>query len=593
MAINENDNTQAEILQRIDIIDLISEYVNLKKRGKNYTGLCPFHSEKTPSFHVDKEKQLFYCFGCHIGGNAITFLMKIENLAFPEALERLARRCGLTLSKGKGKNSGASSSEKQQILEINLAAKGYFERKLWAGGPGLHYLRKRGLEEDLIKAFGLGFAIDSWDGLLSHLKQSCPIKLLLKAGLICTRKNDTGYYDRFRKRVIFPIHNIYGDVCGFGGRLIEHSEEAPKYLNSPETPAYSKGQGFYGLYLAKEGIRQAKQAIIVEGYLDLLTLFQAGFRNVIATLGTALTLNQVRLLKRYTNHVILVFDSDLAGLKATERGIELFLEQGMDVRVAILPAGKDPDSLIREEGKERFAQSIQVAQPFIDFLLNSQGEVKGEVIGQKKVEKTDQICHFLAKVGNPLERDGYIHYTAQKVGISEDAIRQRLKQIQGPVKSVRVRPHCNPEVLSSSKNGGSVERLLIKLVLELGAPSKFILQNVDETDFKDPEMRTLAGMILDQWRQGFSIEPRHFLMNLESERQKELFSQVMIGTETFEDPEQAVQDCIKKIRQERIHQQLKGIKQKLDSEVLSKDEEDILLEEYRRLKKNACTFNFV
>ena len=593
MAIKENAQTKADVLQRIDIVDLISEYVNLIKRGKNYTGLCPFHSEKTPSFHVDKEKQLFYCFGCHTGGDAITFLMKIESLTFLEALGRLAKRCGLTISKGKGRNSGAVASEKQQILEINLAAKGYFEKKLWAGGPGLHYLRKRGLKDDLIKEFGLGFAIDSWDGLLSNLKQSCPIKLLLKAGLICARKDATGYYDRFRKRVIFPIHNIYGDVCGFGGRLIESSEEAPKYLNSPETPAYSKGQGFYGLYLAKEGIRQAKQAIIVEGYLDLLTLFQAGFRNVIATLGTALTVNQVRLLRRYTNHVILVFDSDLAGLKATERGIELFLEQGMDVRVAILPAGKDPDSLIREEGKEKFTQSIEVAQPFIDFLLNTQGEVKGEVIGQKRVEKTDQICRFLAKVGNPLERDGYIHYTAQKAGISEDAIRQRLKQIQRPMKSVRVRPHCNPEVLSSSENGGSVERLLIKLVLELGAPSKFILQNVDESYFRDPEMRTLAGTILDHWRQGFSIEPRHFLMNLESERQKELFSQVMIGSETFEDPEQAVQDCIKRLRQERIHEQLKGIKQKLDSEVLSKDEEDILLEEYHRLKKNSCTFNLV
>ena len=591
MAYKDHDQIKEEILRRIDILDLVSEYVRLNKSGRRYKGLCPFHPEKTPSFHVDQEKQLFYCFGCHAGGDMFTFLMKMEGMTFSEALENLARRCGLEFTRDKGLNTEKKSNEKEQILEINLAAQRYFEERLWAGGIGLDYLRERGLGDDTIKRFGLGFAPDSWDGLLCYLRQSYPVHLLQKAGVICARQKGTGYYDRFRNRVIFPIHNIYGDICAFGGRLLAPSDESPKYLNSPETPLYSKGQVLYGFHMAKNAISQEGQAIMVEGYMDFLTLFQAGFKNAVATSGTALTVNQIRVLKRYTHDIILVFDSDSAGLKAAQRGIALFLDQGIQVKLAVLPSGRDPDSLIREEGAERFAQAIHTSQTFIDFLLFSQGLTEGEVRIHKKAEKTDEIIHFLSKISNPLEKDAYIHYVSQKVGISEDAIRERLRQLQRAGKGYRMATAPKSGGIFQTTDVHSIERVLVKIALEMGTPSKIILQNLDESDFKDPELRGLAAIIFNHWRQGVAIDPRNFMMEVNSENQKALVSQLMIGTETFEDPEQAVQDCIKKIREERINEQLKGIKKKLDSEGLSKDEEDLLLNEYCRLKKDACTYH--
>ncbi|MGA1795152.1 MAG: DNA primase [bacterium] len=583
-----NNGIKEEILQRVDILDLVSEYVDLKKAGRRYKGLCPFHPEKTPSFHVDKEKQFFYCFGCHTGGDAFTFLMKKEGITFMEAMEHLARRCGISIPAAQGNKGDIHASERQQIFEINSHAQRYFEKRLWSGKGGIEYLRSRGLEDDLIKRFGLGYAIDSWDGLFSHMKRHFSTQMLLMAGLVCPRQSGTGFYDRFRNRVIFPIRTMYGDICGFGGRSINAADEGPKYLNSPETPAYSKGQILYGLDYAKEAIRQTGQAIVVEGYMDLLTLHQAGFTNVVAALGTAMTVYHVRALKRYATEVILVFDSDMAGVKAAQRGTEIFCEEGIQARVATLPSGKDPDSLVRESGREGFTRAIDQAQPIIDFLLKSHGLLGGEVMVQEKSEKIDQIIHFLARMRNPLERDGNIRYTAQRLGVSEEAMRERLRQVQGPTKGRQVRSSLRPQDFSPPSRRECVERLFIKLAFELGSPSSAMLQNVDVSDFRNPDLRELAGMILDHWRQGITVEPRAFLMEVDSEKKKDLISQVMIGTEAFEDTDQAVRDFLKGLRQGRIYEQLNEIRKKLDSTALSREEENLLLSEYRRLKMDAC-----
>ena len=286
-----------------------------------------------------------------------------------------------------------------------------------------------------------------------------------------------------------------------------------------------------------------------------------------------------------------MFDSDTAGLKAAERGIELFLEQGIIVKIAQLPSGRDPDSLIRNEGKERFEQTVEGAKPFVDFLLDNQEVLKEGVMSQEKTERIDQIIHFLVKIVNPLERDTYINYVSQKAGISENAVRERLGQIKRPAKTNYIRPFFRPKDIFKSNNRDSTERLLIKLALELGTPSKLILKNVDESDFKDPELRELASMIFEHWRQGNAIEPRFFLKEVDSESQKELLSQIIIGTDAFEDPEQAVQDCLKRLRHEKIKGQIKAITEKLDSEKLPNDEENLLLNEIDRLKKDACTLN--
>ncbi len=590
MAITEKDEAKYEILNRIDILDLVSEYLTLKKVGNSYKGLCPFHPEKTPSFHVNKEKQLFYCFGCHVGGDAFTFLMKAEGLNYREALERLARRCGLELKKGNGKGYKDDLSEKQQIWEINKVAKTYFENNLWQRGSGLEYLRQRGLRDDIIKEFGLGFALGSWDSLLLYLRKTYPDELILKAGLICPRQNGSGYYDRFRNRVIFPINNLYNDICGFGARQVNPAEDGPKYLNSPETPVYSKGRILYGLYNAKTAITQKKYVLLVEGYLDFLTLFQAGFKNVVATLGTALTINQIQVLKRFTNNVVLVFDPDTAGQNAAHRGIDLFLEQDVKVKAVILPSGKDPDNFIREEGGEKFVKIIKDAKPFIDYLLDAH-KLTEKISIEEKSQGIEKIIPFLTKIRNPIEQDGYIRYVAQKVKISEDALRHHIGQKYISRKGAgQSKQAYSSQELYKFNNRRSVERLLLQLALDRGEPSEVILQNVNEEDFKDTQIRALANIIFDRWRQGISIDAKHFLLEVENEKQKELISKVLVSSESFEDTDQAILDCIKKLKQERIAKQLKDIKNSLDSEVLSMDEKNRLLGEFRRLKRE-CLFN--
>ncbi|MBN1226814.1 MAG: DNA primase [Deltaproteobacteria bacterium] len=417
-----------EIRRAADIVQVIGQYVQLKKRGQNYIGLCPFHSEKTPSFTVSQEKQIYHCFGCGRGGDIFNFWMEYHNLTFPQALKDLARQYNVSLpeynnSPGKRKESDLI----EFLFEINELAGRYFHDVLIKrpdGKPGRDYFSERNLSQDTISAFRLGYAVNSWDGLVNFLKRKdIPLDKAAKAGLIVSNTTN-GYYDRFRGRIIFPIFNLNHQIIGFGGRVLDDS--LPKYLNSPDTPLYHKGRYLYGLDSAYKDVRTKGFSIIVEGYMDLLALRQHGVTNVVATLGTALTADQVRRLKSYAKKVVVLFDSDDAGKQAALKTFPLFLNEDLSAKVLVLPGGEDPDSFINKYGVTKFDQLLGNSIPIFDFYLdqalaNEEPGVDGRIRLIKDVlpifmELEDRTAKFL-----------YIHLFSEKTGIDEGEIWEELR----------------------------------------------------------------------------------------------------------------------------------------------------------------------
>jgi len=350
-----------EVRLRNDIVEVVSGYVKLEKKGRSYWGLCPFHNEKTPSFSVEPNKQFFYCFGCNKGGSVIHFIMNIENLEFVEALKFLADRAGIALPETEDPQEREKAEQRKVILEINRQAARFYFRSL-AGKDGLkaqNYLKKRGLLAKTIKQFGLGYAPAEWDGLTRELlKQHFPADLLIKSGLSIRAKSGE-LVDRFRDRIMFPIFDIRGNIVGFGGRVLDGS--MPKYMNSPDTPVYNKSRELYGLNYAR--MSPSKRLLIVEGYMDVISLHQAGIDFAVASLGTALTRMQAWILKKYSEEVIIAYDSDSAGQAATMRGLDILEETGCNVKVLILPEGKDPDEYIRIHGPDKFKNLIDREYP--------------------------------------------------------------------------------------------------------------------------------------------------------------------------------------------------------------------------------------
>ncbi len=342
----DRETAREEIRERTDIVSLVSEYVTLKKVGRNFVGLCPFHADNNPSFSVNPEKRIWYCFGCHEGGDVFSFIQKIEGLSFPEAAERLARRAGIPWERGP--HDRRHASEREQLYRVNEIASKYFQEQLLgspAGKPARNYLAQRGVQEKAIERFQIGFARESWDGLLNFLrKKGIREEVAAKAGLVRPRSGG-GFYDTFRNRVIFPIIDVTGRVVGFGGRAL--GDEPAKYINSPETPIFRKSRTLYGINLGGRKAAQAGYSVVVEGYTDVITLHMAGIENVVATLGTAFTQDHVRLLNRYAGTMVLCFDGDSAGVMATLRNASAFERAEADVRVVALPAGTDPDDFVR------------------------------------------------------------------------------------------------------------------------------------------------------------------------------------------------------------------------------------------------------
>jgi DNA primase len=489
------DNSKIEeIKNRVDIVDLVSEYLTLKKAGRNFSGLCPFHQEKTPSFTVNRDKQIFYCFGCGEGGNVITFLMKIADKTFPEAIKDLAEKTGVVLPPvSSGREGRQKDLLKENVLNLNLKAAQQFSRNLFspAGSVARKYLQNRGISDEIVKQFRLGYVPDTWRSLTDYIEGSgLSLKLAEQAGLVIAGKEGS-FYDRFRGRLIFPIENVSGEIVAFGGRLLDKGE--PKYLNSPETPVYIKGKNLYGLNKAKEEIRKKGFAIIVEGYFDLISLGNAGIGNVVATLGTALTREHLELLRRYTVEVVALFDPDEAGKKALERSLELFLTMEMKARALVLPEGYDPDDYVRKFGKYKLEELVSGSQSLSDYYIEN-------VLGGGKTFEDKRVMvkaamEFIAKISDKREKELFIKRIAEKTGLNEELLIKDTYPKAAPreIKSERGKPSLN---VSSDL----VELHLIQLMLEY--PQKIIQVESEGIleYFLQPELKNLGKKILDAYK---------------------------------------------------------------------------------------------
>ena len=454
------DNSKIEeIKSRIDIVELVTQYVTLKKAGRNYLGLCPFHQEKTPSFTVNREKQIFYCFGCGEGGNAIAFLMKIANKTFPEAIKELAEKTGVVLPlRPDTKDGRRNDSLRENIADLNLRAAQQYARNLYspAGKTAQDYIKERGITPETVKQFRLGYAEDSWRSLTDYIERSgLSLKIAEQAGLVVAGKEGK-FYDRFRGRLIFPIENVSGETIAFGGRILDKGE--PKYLNSPESPLYIKGRNLYGLNKTREEIRQKGFALIVEGYFDLISLWNAGVGNVVASLGTALTREQLELLRRYTVEVVALFDPDEAGKKALNRSLELFLSLNMRARALVLPDGLDPDDYVNKFGREKLEELISNAQPLSDYYIeNVLGS--GKTFEDKR-EMVKTAMELINKISDKKEKDLFIKRIAEKTGVDQGLL---IKEIYKDASSNLIR--AGKDKLTANINNNLVELHLIRLLI--------------------------------------------------------------------------------------------------------------------------------
>ena len=419
----------SEILSASDIVDIVSENVILKKSGRNFFGLCPFHSEKTPSFSVNPAKQIFHCFGCSAGGNAISFVMKYHGITFPEAVRMLAGKYRIAIETGPVDPVTQKKLQlKEGLFRLNKTVMEFYTDNLMslpAAAAARQYLKRRQFSDEIISSFKLGFSADSWDAVVNLIKErKVSKKTAVHSGLVVERKQKTGFYDRFRNRVMFPIFDINMQVAGFGGRVMDDS--MPKYMNSPETPVYNKSRILYGLHATKQFCRQEGTVYIVEGYFDLLSLYQAGIKNVVASLGTALTPDHVRILKGYAPKMILVFDSDAAGINAAKRSVKLFLKEGIDTRILVLPEGNDPDSYVLKFGGSAFQKSAGTAKTVMQFLLQVAIDTHGLSI-QGRVNVLDDMKQYLTMVGDSALRSLYVKQLAETLQIDEKAVLEKVR----------------------------------------------------------------------------------------------------------------------------------------------------------------------
>jgi DNA primase len=516
------DETIESVRAATDIVDLVAASVPLKKRGKNYVGRCPFHQEKTPSFTVNQEKQMYYCFGCGAGGNVFTFLMESEKISFVEAVRTLAERAGIPLPSATEAEQERASEHDALFAACKFAGL-FYHRSLSGtpeGAPALEYLRKRGFTEETIRKFGLGYAPNSWDALLRAARaEQIDAEQLERAGLVVRREDRSGVYDRFRGRVMFPIFSVSSRTIGFGARKFREDDPLAKYINSPETPIYQKSRVLYGLSHAKEAIRSDEFAILVEGYADMISVFQAGVQNVVATSGTALTDEQLELLGRYARSVTLLYDADSAGARATMRGIDLAVAHGFEVRVAELPAGEDPDVFVRTRGLEAFRDLLKRAASFLEFKAQTFSDQGMLDTAEGKTRAVRSIVETLARMPDELKRNFYIQFLAEKYRIYESVLfrelehrlareRQRTVMEQGP----NSRPSAGsapPDAGAQPKGDAELpaaERDLLAVVLNEGpAMAKFVLQHMNPEELAHPVARGLLHAVQDHRGQEWTV----------------------------------------------------------------------------------------
>jgi DNA primase len=506
-----------EIRSANDIVDVISQHVRLKKRGKNFVGLCPFHQEKTPSFTVSSEKQVYHCFGCAKGGNVITFVMEFEKVSFTEAVRSLAEKAGITISFTEVDQE--RQNETEALYNVCRFAGLHFYNNLTKtdeGRTALEYFHQRGFSDETIRVFGLGYSLNSWDGLVHRAKEEGLDRGdLLKAGLIRVREDGTDY-DYFRGRAMFPIFSTTGRVVGFGARKLRDDDPLGKYINSPETPIYNKSRVLFGLFHSKDAVRAQDNALMVEGYADLISLYQAGIQNVVASSGTALTEEQVQLISRYAKKLTLVYDADSAGSNATLRGMDIALAQDLDVSIVELPEGEDPDSFIRKSGGKEFQKLLDQGVSFIDFKARQFLRTGSFSTPEGKAQAVRSIVQSIAKMKDELKRNFYIKEVATKYDIYESVLYRELERWTGdrsrtgtfggsradgsPRPGPGADPGNTPSSLTEKKRSPVAERDILKLLLEHPKEMlEFIFSYITIADIIDPQIRTIIEFLLSRF----------------------------------------------------------------------------------------------
>ena len=489
------------IKERTDIAEVVSGYVALSRTGQNLKGLCPFHAEKTPSFTVSPSRQIFHCFGCGVGGNVYTFVMKIEGTSFPETVRELARKAGIEVPVVQGARPAQNSDNRERLEQLNDVAAAWFRsnlREARTGKEALAYLHERGMTNETIEAFGFGFALDSWDGLLRRLtKEGYTTEDMLSAGLIVPREQAgrnsqeaAGFYDRFRSRIMLPICDLRKKVIGFGGRIF--GDGMPKYLNSPDTPLFNKGRTLYLLERAREATSRQDTMIIVEGYFDAIALHQSGITNVVATLGTALTPDHVRTIRRFVTKVVLLFDPDPAGVRAALRTLDLFVDSGIGVRVVSLPAGDDPDVFVRKHGADSFVQLQQSAPTLLDFAVEHSLQSAESGALEDRIRGVDEILRILQKTANRIEKEECIRRVAERLGISQKRLIERYPELL-PKEERRTVRSAGPPADDSRFKGIPEERDLVHLLLQ-GHLSPADIGALNAEAFSVPACRRIVEM---------------------------------------------------------------------------------------------------
>ena len=565
-----------EVIERVksacDIVDLVSQHVQLAKRGQRYFGLCPFHTEKTPSFSVNPDLQIFHCFGCDTGGDAFKFIQEIDRVTFVEAVTFLANRAGIPLP---ADGNGARGEATDRLYRANELATKYFSYMLRqpAGATALEYLRGRGVSDDTIERFSLGYAPSGWSDFLAvGGRRHFEPQILEQAGLALEGRN--GHYDRFRDRIIFPILNLSGRTVGFGARAMRDDDQ-PKYLNSPETAIYHKSSVLYGLNWTREAVRQRDCAIVVEGYMDLLSLVQAGVGNIVASSGTALTQQQCQTIARYARRAVLLFDGDAAGSAAAGRGIEVLLATGLDSRVVSLPAGSDPDSFVRDRGVEAIKQAVDEAGTALDFFLDQFALRSDLTTVAGKSQAVHALIPLFERCGESVRRDLMLRLVAQRLEVDELALRADLKAAMAHHRSRRVRTAEDTPPQERLPDPPRREREFLGLLLQHPAYIGRTAGHLDPLVLTDRRAQGLAALLFQRYADRSDLDISLLLSDLEDQSLVSLVSACAMEGFDEEQIERQWRDSLRRFQTEDLTQQIERSRHDLRAAVKAREDAEV------------------
>jgi len=577
-----------KVKQQADIVRVIGEYVRLKKSGQNFTGLCPFHGEKTPSFAVHPVKQIYHCFGCGKGGDVFSFVMEMEKCQFPEAVRVVAEKCGIVIPQPRERSPEERKENQQRavLIEMHREAQAFFVKQLEMTGEGKAaraYLEDRGLDKDAIARFGIGYAPSGGDLLLRHLKQKYPDNLLADSGLVSRDQSSGRLFDRFRRRITFPIANESGKIMAFGCRAL--GDEQPKYLNSPETPIYSKSNVLYHLDRAKDALRRQDFAVLVEGYMDAIAVARAGISNVVASCGTSLAEPQIKLLGRFTKRVIVNYDPDAAGQAATERSVSLLLEQDFEVRVLALPpigAKKaDPDLYIREKGAEAYVKALKEAPPYVDYLI-SRARQMDLTTGEGKLRALNFLMPYVQKIPNGLLRSEWATRISQQLRIDEPVLRAALSKAATERRS---EVKTKPELVG--KSAKPVERRLIRMLVEAEEFKRELAQQLKQTRlYHGLETEKIFAALIVAALADEPMAPTEVAALLE-EHDRRVFFEILFE-EAHEGTWEEAESCIEALRRRQIEQELAQVQREIESSPSGVQMRELLARKQDLIKRRSA-----